>query len=455
MKYIPHTDAERRSMLDAIGVSTLEDLFRDVPERVRLPALDLPAPTTEIEIEREMQELAARNVNTQQRACFLGAGTYRHYIPATVDAVLQRAEFYTSYTPYQPELSQGLLQATFEYQSMICELTGMDVSTASHYDGAAALAEAVLLALGASGRERRKVVVSPTVHPQYRDVLRTYLRGSDAALLGGDHVAAASEITSLLDGETAACVIQSPNYLGQFQEVRALAAPVHAAGALLIVVPDPISLGLFRPPGEDGADVVVAEGQSLGMPISFGGPHLGILATKREHVRRTPGRLVGETVDAVGQRGYVLTLGTREQHIRRERATSNICTNAALMALAAAVYLATLGKSGLRQVARLCYQKSHYAAAQIESLVGCRVNPQAPHQPFFKEFVVELADPVEQANEILLREFDILGGWDLGRDYPELERHMLLCVTEMHTRSDIDRLVEALRAASGTGRSRT
>jgi glycine dehydrogenase subunit 1 len=455
MKYIPHTDADRRSMLDAIGVSTLQDLFHDVPERVRFPALDLPAPTTEIGIEREMQELAARNVNTRRRACFLGAGTYRHYIPATVDAVLQRAEFYTSYTPYQPELSQGLLQATFEYQSMICELTGMDVSTASHYDGATALAEAVLLALGASGRGRRKVVVSPTVHPQYRDVLRTYLRGSDAALLGGDRVAAASEITSLLDGETAACVIQSPNYLGQFQEVRALARAVHAVGALLIVVPDPISLGSFRPPGEDGADVVVAEGQPLGIPISFGGPHLGILATKHELVRRTPGRLVGETADAAGHRGYVLTLGTREQHIRRERATSNICTNAALMALAAAVYLATLGKSGLRQVARLCYQKSHYAAAQIESLVGCRVNPQAPDRPFFKEFVVELAGPVEQANEILLSEFDILGGWDLGRDYPELERHMLLCVTEMHTRSDIDRLVEALRAASGTGRSRT
>lgn len=452
MKYIPHTDPERRSMLDAIGVSTLQDLFQDVPEQVRFPALDLPAPASELEIEREMQELAARNVDARRRACFLGAGTYLHYMPATVDAVLQRSEFYTSYTPYQPELSQGLLQATFEYQSMICELTGMDVSIASHYDGAAALAEAVLLALAASERVRRKVVVSPTVHPQYREVLETYLRGSGAALLGGDRLAAASEIASLLDGETAACVIQSPNYLGQFEDVRALAAAAHAAGALLIALPDPISLGLFRPPGEDGADVVVAEGQSLGMPISFGGPHLGILATKHKHVRRTPGRLVGETVDAAGQRGYVLTLGTREQHIRRERATSNICTNAALMALAAAVYLATLGKSGLRQVAGLCYQKSHYAAAQIESLVGCRVNPQAPDGPFFKEFVVELAAPVEQANKILLEEFDTLGGRDLGRDYPELEGHMLLCVTEMHTRSDIDRLVEGLRAANGRGR---
>ena len=453
MTYVPHTEADRRSMLEAIGVSELEGLFADVPERLRFPALELPLPASEIEIEREMRELANRNADVSGRLCFLGAGTYRHYIPAMVEAVLQRAEFYTSYTPYQPELSQGMLQATFEYQSMICELTGMEVSTASHYDGAVALAEAALLALAAGGRRRRKIVVSPTVHPQHREVLRTYLRGSDAELLAVDHLETTTDARSLLDGETAACVIQSPNFFGQFEDVQALADAAHGVGALLVVVPDPVALGLFRPPGDCGADVVAAEGQPLGIPLSFGGPHLGILATKSRYVRRTPGRLVGETVDAVGQRGYVLTLATREQHIRRERATSNVCTNAALMALAAAVYLATLGKSGLRQIASLCYQKSHYAAAQMGRLEGCTVNPQAPGRHFFKEFVVELPSPVEQANAFLFDEFDIIGGWDLRRDYPQLDRHMLLCVTELHTRSDIDRLVAALRAAIDTTRS--
>jgi glycine dehydrogenase subunit 1 len=450
MTYIPHTEADREAMLRAIGVSQIEALFADVPERLRFPKLELPPAASELEVEREMQALAARNADVGRRACFLGAGTYRHYIPATVDSVLQRGELYTSYTPYQPELSQGMLQATFEYQSMICQLTGMDVSTASHYDGAAALAEAVLLALGVSGRGRRKMVLSPALNPQYRAVLQTYLRGFEASLVGESHPEPdASRVASLLDAETAACVVQSPNFFGQFEDVERLADAAHACGALLIVVPDPIALGLFRPPGDCGADLVAAEGQPLGIPLGFGGPHLGILATRQRFVRRTPGRLVGETVDAAGERGYVLTLGTREQHIRRERATSNICTNAALMALAAAVYLATLGKSGLRQVANLCYQKSHYAAERIGALRGCRVNPQAPDRPFFKEFVVELPVPVERANEVLFEEFDIVGGYDLGRDYPELDRHMLVAVTEMQTRADIDRLVAGLRRATG------
>jgi glycine dehydrogenase subunit 1 len=452
--YIPHTEADREAMLHAIGVSRMEELFRDVPERLRFPKLELPPAASELEVERELQELAARNADVGRRPCFLGAGSYRHYIPATVDAVLQRGELYTSYTPYQPELSQGMLQATFEYQSMVCRLTGMDVSTASHYDGAAALAEAVLLALGVGGRGRRKIVVAPTLHPQYRAVLETYLRGFEARLVGEAQADAdASGVAALLDAETAACVVQSPNFFGQFEDVELLAEAAHACGALLIAVPDPIALGLFRPPGDYGADLVAAEGQPLGIPLGFGGPHLGILATREQYVRRTPGRLVGETVDAAGERGYVLTLSTREQHIRRERATSNICTNAALMALAAAVYLATLGRSGLRQVAKLCYQKSHYAADRVGEFDGCRVNPQAPARPFFKEFVVELPVPVAQANEVLFEEFDIVGGYDLGRDYPELERHMLIAVTEMQTRADIDRLVEGLRRATESRRS--
>jgi len=435
-------------MLAAIGVTELEDLFGELPEKLRFPRLDLPEPVSELEIERELADVASQNAEAGRSTCFLGAGTYRHYIPATVDSVLQRSEFYTSYTPYQPELSQGMLQATFEYQSMICALTGMDVSTASHYDGATALAEAVLLALGVGGRERRRIIAPGNVHPQYREVLATYLQGSDASLVVDDATSFdPDQIGSMLDGEVAACIVQSPNFFGQFEPVGELARRVHDVGALLIVVTDPIGLGLFRSPGEEGADIVVAEGQPLGIPPSFGGPHLGILATKQQLVRRTAGRLVGETVDSQGRRGYVLTLSTREQHIRRERATSNICTNAALMALAAAVYLATVGRTGLREVAELCYHKAHYAASEIGRLPGITVNPLAPERPFFKEFVVELPVPVADANR-RLREFDVIGGYDLGLDYPGLENHMLIAVTEMNTRDDIDRLVAGLRVVA-------
>ncbi len=458
MTYLPHTDEDRRAMLAAIGVDQIDDLFDGLPGRLRFPRLDLPEPVSELEVERELAELAGRNAHAGQHLSFLGAGTYRHYIPATVDSVLQRSEFTTSYTPYQPELSQGMLQATFEYQSMVCALTGMDVSTASHYDGATALAEAVLLALAVGGGRRRRVLVPATVNPQYRAVLRTYLQGSDAVLTGDEMLRFGPEpIEALLghggldqDGlgdDVAACIIQSPNFFGHFEPVARLARRVHEAGALVVVVADPISLGRFRSPGQHGADIVVAEGQPFGIPVSFGGPHLGILATKQEFVRRTAGRLVGRTVDRTGLPGYVLTLNTREQHIRRERATSNICTNAALMALAAAVYLATVGRSGLRQVAEACYHKSNYAAAEIAKLDGVTVNPQCD-RPFFKEFVVRLPVPVAEVNRRLLADFDMIGGHDLGRDHPGLDDHMLLAVTELHTGEDIDRLVAALRAAS-------
>ena len=448
MTYIPHTDADRRAMLEAIGVTKLEDLFGDVPERARFPKLSLPAASTEMETGWEMQGLSEANADVNHYACFLGAGVYNHYSPHTVDYVLRRGEFYTAYTPYQPEISQGTLQAMFEYQSMICQLTGMDASNASHYDGATSLAEGALLALSAVKGNRRKVIVSRALNPQYREVVRTYLQGTGVSIVGDENLKAEiPDLRALLDDQTAALVVQNPNFFGQFEDVAGLADAVHAAGALFIVVPDPIALGLFQPPGAYGADVVAAEGQCLGIPLSFGGPHLGIFATRNAYVRKMAGRLVGETRDVSGNRGYVLTLSTREQHIRREKATSNICTNVALIALAASVYLATMGKCGLEQVARLCYHKAHYAAGQIDRLRGYRVNPHAG-KPFFKEFVVKCPRPVGEINDMLFDEFDMIGGYDLERDYPHLKDHMLIAVTETNTRQEIDDLVEGLRQAA-------
>jgi glycine dehydrogenase subunit 1 len=446
MTYVPHTERERAEMLAVIGVDRIEGLFGDVPEHLRFPKLKLPPPCSEIDIEREMQALAERNFRVDSSASFLGAGAYHHYRPATVDYVVQRGEFYTAYTPYQPEASQGVLQALFEYQSMMCRLTALEVSNASHYDGATALAEAVLLALNVGQGKRTKILLSPAVHPRYRAVVKTYLRGTHAAVVAGDEDGGADldQLKSQLDQSTAALVIQNPNFFGQFEAVEGLAALVHDAGALLIVVTDPIALGRFRPPGAYGADVAVADGQCLGIPPSFGGPYLGIFATRMAHVRRLSGHLVGETVDLEGRRGYVLTLATREQHIRRAKATSNICTNSTVCALAATAYLATMGKAGLRQVAELCFHKSHYAAAEIARLDGFLVNPQAPGKPFFKEFVVRLPRPLAQVNRRLREEFGIMGGYDLGRDYPHLRQHMLIAVTELHSRAAIDRFVVAL-----------
>ena len=452
MSFRPHTEADRKTMLDRLGLTEIEQLFEDLPKPHLFPDLDLPQPISELELMREMALAARKNVDVSERPCFLGAGAYRHFIPSTVDAVLRRGELYTAYTPYQPEISQGMLQAMFEYQSMICTLFEMEVSTASHYDGATAMAEAVLMALAAGGSKRRRIVVPGSLHPQYLQVLRTYLEGTDAEVwmpegLDPDH----GELLAQLDETVAACVLQSPNFFGQFEPVEQLTAATHDAGALAIVVPDPIASGLFRAPGEQGADLVAADGQSLGIPLSFGGPHLGILATRGPLVRRLPGRLVGETVDSEGQRGYVLTLGTREQHIRREKATSNICTNAALMALAAATYLATLGKAGLREVAASCFHKSHYLAGRLALLDGCRVNPQAPEKPFFKELVLELPVSAARVNRVLFEKFDIVGGYELAKDFPEMSHHLLLAVTELSTRDDLDRLVAALDEITNTG----
>jgi glycine cleavage system P protein (glycine dehydrogenase) subunit 1 len=446
MGYVPHTESERRDMLAAIGAAGIEELFPDVPASVRFPDLDLPPPASELEVAREMQALAGRNFAVDPSLCFLGAGAYHHFRPAIVDYVLSRGELYTSYTQYQAEASQGFLQALFEYQSMICRLTGMEVSNASHYNGATALAEAVLLALNVASGRRGKIVMSAGVHPQYRAVVKTYLGGTRTATVVGDQDGPADldRLGAMVDEETAALVVQNPDFFGQWSPIDGLAAAAHRARALLIVVTDPIALGLLQPPGEHGADLVVADGQPLGIPPSFGGPHLGIFAARMAQVRRLSGHLVGETVDADGRRGYVLTLATREQHIRRAKATSNICTNSAVCALAAATYLATMGKQGLRHVAELCFHKSHYAASEIGKLKGFAVNPQAPALPFFKEFVVRLPGPPAEINAHLRARHGIVGGYDLGRDYPHLKDHMLVAVTEVNTRESIDRLVLGL-----------
>ncbi|HEY73991.1 MAG: glycine dehydrogenase (aminomethyl-transferring) [Anaerolineaceae bacterium 4572_32.2] len=440
MPYIPHSDEDREAMLAAIGARSIKDLFDDVPERVRFPELDLPAALAELDTRWELESLAGSNLTASDCACFLGAGAYNHFVPSVVDAVLNRGEFYTAYTPYQPEISQGTLQAIFEYQTMICDLTGMSVSNASHYDGATATAEAVITAINVHRLKRRKVVVSPFVHPEYRAVVRTYTQGMGLTIVGDENGGSAG-LTDLLDEETACLIVQYPDFLGRVEDLSGLAEATHAAGALFVVVTDPIALGMLKPPGEFGADIVVGEGQGLGAGLNFGGPYLGFFASRKKYARKMAGRVVGQTVDAAGERGFVLTLSTREQHIRRERATSNICSNQGLVVLAAAVYMAALGKSGMRQVAELCYHKAHYAQQRIGEINGFSL---LDDKPFFKEFVVRCPEPVQRINDYLLDEWDIIGGYDLGLDYAHLQDHMLLCVTEMNSRDEIDALVEAL-----------
>mgnify|MGYP005841476181 CR=1 FL=1 len=442
MSYLPHTDADRQAMLATIGVEAIEHLFDAVPESHRFPALDLPEPLSEMEVLAELYGLQAANASAQDYAIFLGAGAYNHFIPSAVNHILLRGEFYTAYTPYQPEVSQGTLQAVFEYQSMLCALTGMQAANASHYDGATSLAEAITVALLHGRGKRRKVILSPGINPQYRQVARTYFQGQDVTLVGDDQAAAIADLTALLDDQTAMLAVGYPNYFGQLEDYQGLAAKVHAAGALLTFVADPIALGLFKSPGEWGADMVVGEGQPLGIPLSFGGPYLGFFACTTPLVRRIAGRIVGESRDSRGQRAFVMTLRPREQDIRREKASSNICTNQGLMALAAAVYLSLMGKRGLRQVAELCYHKAHYAADQIDALDGYRVDRS---KPFFKEFMVRCPKPVAAINAYLLDEWGIIGGYDLGKDYPDRADTMLVAVTEMNTRQEIDALVEALK----------
>ena len=445
MTYIPISPKERDAMLGTIGVKSLDDLFDAVPVSHRFPTLNLPPALTEMEALDELSGLAQANENVRSDLIsFLGAGMYNHYIPSVVDHMLRRGEFYTAYTPYQPEISQGTLQAIFEYQSLMSALTGMDVSNASHYDGATATAEAVNLAFAQFRGKRKKVIVSPTVHPQYRAVLRTYTQAMGIEVTGDDPNAnlesSPNELLSLVDDNTCIVIVQYPDFFGRVYDYAKLIEAVHAKGSLVCVVANPTALAMFKTPGSMGADIVVGDGQPLGIPMWYGGPSVGFFTTRKNMVHKMAGRLVGETVDSKGQRAYVLTLTAREQHIKRERATSNICTNQGLIALGTAVYLSVLGKTGLRQVAELCYQKAHYAAQQLSKIEGMGL---CFTEPFFHEFALCVGRPVEEVNAHLL-EHGILGGYDLGQDYPALKDHMLIAVTEMNSREEIDTLVEVL-----------
>jgi len=445
MTYIPISPKERDAMLETVGIKSLDDLFDAVPAKHRFPKLNLPPALTEMEAMNELSGLAQANENVRgDLISFLGAGMYNHYIPSVVDHILRRGEFYTAYTPYQPEISQGTLQAIFEYQSLMAALTGMDVSNASHYDGATATAEAVNLAYAQFRGKRKKVVISPTIHPQYRAVIRTYAQGIDLELAGDTANAnldsQPDELASLIDDNTSLLIVQYPDFFGRVYDYTKLVEAAHAKGALVCIVANPTALAMFKTPGSMGADIVVGDGQPLGIPMWYGGPSVGFFTTRKNFVHKMAGRLVGETVDNRGQRSYVLTLTAREQHIKRERATSNICTNQGLIALGTAVYLSLLGKSGLRQVAELCYQKAHYAAQQLSQIDGMGL---CFTEPFFHEFALCVNRPVAEVNAHLL-EHGILGGYDLGQDYPALKDHMLVAVTEMNSKEDIDTLVEVL-----------
>ncbi|MGF1503716.1 MAG: aminomethyl-transferring glycine dehydrogenase subunit GcvPA [Anaerolineae bacterium] len=408
MSYLPHTKGDIAAMLETIGVGSVENLFEDVPETHRFPDLDLPAGLSQMEAARMMERIADRNAPASKMPTFLGAGAYNHFVPAVVNHVILRGEFMSSYTPYQPEVSQGTLQAIYEYQSMIAALTGMEVANASHYDGATSLAEAVNMAESITRGRRKKIVLSPAIHPQYRAVVRTYTQGMGLTVTGDEtgHTDDRASLIAQIDDDTAMVAVAYPNFFGQIESPADVIAAAQRAGAVACVVTEPVSLGLLKPPGWMGADIVVGEGQGLGISLSYGGPYLGFFATREKHVRKLAGRLVGETVDVNGDPGYVLTLATREQHIRREKATSNICTNQGLMALAASVYLSVMGKHGLRRVAELCYHKAHYAADQIDGLAGFSVDRS---QPFFNEFAVTLPRPAAEVIA-LLADRGIFGG---------------------------------------------
>ncbi len=429
-------------MLAALGLQTIDELFDPIPADMQLGRrLAVPPPMAELELRRHFRELADRNEDVSRRPCFLGAGLYDHYVPAVVGTVVGRGEFYTAYTPYQPEMSQGTLQAIYEFQSMIAHLTGMEVANASMYDGASALAEAVLMAQDLTGRA--DVLMPCSVHPAWRKVTETYTAALNTHLITPDKPqchASPAALAGLMTERTACVVLQQPNFFGGVEPVREIAALARAAGALVIVAANPTALGLLAAPGDEGADIVVGEGQPLGLGLNFGGPLLGLFACRKEHLRRIPGRLVGATTDAQGRRGYALTLQTREQHIRREKATSNICTNQGLCMLAATAYLATMGRAGVREVAEQCLQKAHYAHALITAVPGFQA---AFSGPFFHEFAVRCPVPPRAINA-RLRERGMVGGYDLGRDYPELSDCLLFCVTEKRTRAEIDALAEAL-----------
>ncbi len=446
MSYVLNTPDDRRAMLAEIGVDSVEELFRSIPDQLRLKrSLNVPGALSEMELTQQVQALAARNRAADDTVCFLGGGSYDHFIPAVVDAVASRSEYYTAYTPYQAEASQGSLQAFFEFQTLICQLTGMDVANASLYEGGSAVAEAVFMAVGSTQRHG-KVLVAESVHPEYRQTLATYaanLEAQPTTLATPQGFLDPDDLKRAIDDQTSCVVVQHPNFFGCLEEVEALAEAAHAKGALFIVSFDPISLGLLKRPRDYGADIAIAEGQSLGTPLSFGGPYLGILACRTEYVRKMPGRLVGQTVDRNGRRCWVLTLQTREQHIRREKATSNICTNQGLLALRAAVYLAVLGPQGLKETAALCTRKAHYAAEKLTQTSGVRLRFS---RPFFKEFTLQVAESAGGVPALVshLLKDGYHAGLALGRWYPKLKDCLSVAVTEKRTRAEIDGLAAAL-----------
>ncbi len=457
MTYIPNTDTDRQEMMKSIGITSIEELFNDIPSSVKIKgSLKLPGSVPEIDLIKHMQNLSSQNKNlASDYVCFLGAGAYDHFIPSAVSYITGLSEFYTAYTPYQPEISQGILQAMFEYQSLICEITGMDVANASLYDGATAVVEAVHLAKDMTKRE--KVIVSKVLHPEYRAVLKTYAKAGGLEIIEINYINGKTDINQIrkfTDDKTACVIMPNPNFFGQIEDMSQISEIIHSKGGLFIAVIYPISLGLLKLPGDYGADIVVGEGQSLGIPLSFGGPYLGLFACRQSLMRRVPGRIVGMTTDKSNSQGYVLTLQTREQHIRREKATSNICSNEALCALSASVYLSCLGKDGFREVANICLQKAHYLADRIIKIKGFSLKFS---KTFFNEFVISMEDLndekklkiteklalMESINRELIKQ-KIIGGLPLGKFYPELADSFLFCVTEKRTKSQLDKLVEVL-----------
>jgi len=442
MDYVQITSREREEMLKAVGAKSIVDLLRQVPDEIRLDSpLNLPAAMDELSLRDHLTKLAGSNKPADQKVCFLGAGVYDHFIPTVVDFLAMKGEFLTAYTPYQAEASQGSLQAFFEFQTMVCQLTGMEVANASLYEGATAMAEAAMMALNTTGK--REIIVSQGVHPHYREVLKTYLSDlpaiyREAPMKNG--VMDTQELENELDTDTAAIICQSPNFFGNIERVGTIAKFAHANESLMIQVFNPLSLGLLKRPGEMDVDIAVAEGQPLGIPMQFGGPYLGLFATKQQYVRKMPGRLVGQTVDADGKRAFCLTLQTREQHIRREKATSNVCTNQGLLALRASVYMAAMGPAGLRQAAQLCYNKATYL---IDQLASAGIKRKFPNQPYFNEVLVQLNQPVENVLKTASQQ-GILAGYAVGMDYPELADCLLIAVTEKRTKSEIDQLVGLL-----------
>lgn len=442
MPYYPNTDDDRQNMLSAIGVKSFDELIKDIPEEIRLKRdLSIPPAMSELEVVKHLSYLANKNVNTQEAVSFLGAGAYDHFIPSAIGALLGRSEFYTAYTPYQAEVSQGTLQSIYEYQTMICRLTGMDVSNASLYDAGSGLAEAALMSVAHTGR--KKIVAAQPVHPLYLQVVRTYLHGQGFEIVevpAKDGAADLDGVRKAVDENTAALMIQQPSFFGTLSDVFALGEIAHSKGAVYVVDASPISLGLLAAPGDYGADVVVGEGQSLGISQSFGGPFLGIFAVKEALTRRLPGRLAGVTVDTEGRRGFVLTLQTREQQIRRERATSNICTNEGLMMLASTIYMSLMGKQGIREVAEQSGAKAHYLAGQIGKIPGFALKYS---QPFFNEFLVSTPVPAKKIVKAALKK-KILAGVDIETLVPD-EKGLLVAVTEKRTRDELDMFVEFLK----------